>query len=79
MSRPQIIRTALAVVAILTFASGRVRADEIRALEAFPDRVTLRGSIAAQQLVITANSPEGRSTDVSAAAAYRVLDPGSRA
>jgi hypothetical protein len=85
-TRSPALRAIAAMVAFLACPGGRLMADEqpvalpapaeIRALDAFPTKVSLPASDAAQQLVITAALADGRSQDLSRAVAYEISNPG---
>ncbi|HEX8202660.1 MAG TPA: DUF1549 domain-containing protein, partial [Isosphaeraceae bacterium] len=73
----------LVMVIALVWTGGRLGADtavpigegEVRALEAYPDRVELKGRHAAQQLVVSAMLEGNRRQDRTGVVSYEVADP----
>jgi hypothetical protein len=73
----------LPTIVALSWPGGRLEAEsaitletaEVRALEAYPSRVVLKGRHDAQQLVLTASLAGGRLQDLTDVASYEVADP----
>jgi hypothetical protein len=68
---PRIAVAAVAAVAVC----GTARADDIRALEAYPPKLLIKGGDDAPQLVITATLPSLRQADFTGDVRYEVADP----
>ena len=76
-------RIVVLVWLALGLAGGPARAaapevvgtGEVRALSAFPERLTLRGAEQVQQLVVTARHENGGGSDATARATFRSADP----
>src|SRR5262245_3472814 len=72
---PMTRRLALPVAALAALVAGPARADDIRALDAYPPKLLLKGGDDAPQLVITATLPSLRTADFTGEVRFEVAEP----